>query len=473
MFELTPERITTDPVYRVLAILSIPLVVQNLVEVTQAIVDIFWVGRLGSDAVAAVGLVYPIHSLLLIATIITPFVGTQVLVSQRIGADDEAGARLVAFNGFALAAVLGVGMGVLAFLAAPTLIDLMTATQPRSVAADISGLAVRYFRIVALGLVVASMSDALEASYVARGDSRAAFYISLATVLTNVVGDPLLIFGIGPFPRLGIEGAALATVLGYATGLAVAVAFVLRGRAGGIITRAAMRVELSEHREIFDVGLPPAAQRISRRVVDTVTVVIVFAAGGAAGLAAYLIGMRLYAFATVPAFGLQQATQSVVGQNLGASQPDRANRTTWVGVVFISLVLVPIGAVQWVVPGPITTLLAPDLSTAAFDASVQFLRILAYSYLAFGVVNIVQGGLNGARRTEISFYSSVLQYWLLQLPLAAGVGLFFAESLVGVFWSVTVATIVTGVALAAYYYHLWRSGLFETAADEIERAAAG
>lgn len=472
MFDLSPEKITSDPVHRVLAVLAVPLVLQNLVQVAQGVADVFWLGRLGEDGVAVVGLVYPTVSLLLIVAIVIPFVGTQVLVSQRAGAENEFGARKATFNGLILAGILALVIGGGAYLVAPTLIELMTSTRPESASKGIMKPAIDYFRIISLGMIFAATGDTIESSLVAHGDSSAAFHLSLVTVLTNVVADPILIFGVGFVPAFGIKGAAIASVLGYVTGLALAVTFVVRGRSGGVLSRDAMQIELDEYRKLFDVGLPPAAQRANRRVVDIITVAIVFAAGGAMGLSAYIIGTRVFSVATVSAMGIQSATQSVVGQNLGADKPDRAGQTTEYGVLLIAGGLTLLSIIQWNVAGAITNVIAPGIGTAAFELSVEFLRILAVCYPAVGSIYVLQGGFNGARRSKISFFSSVFQYWMVQLPFAAAGGLLFGESIIAVFWAVAVAGIVTAIGLGLYYYHLTRAGMFENASGEIERGSS-
>lgn len=473
MFDLSPEEITSGPLYRVLAILSFPLLFQNLVRVAQNVIDLFWLGRLGGDAVAAVGIAYPTIGVILMFAAGITFIGTQVRVSQRVGADNLVGARETAFNGLALAVLFGLVLGVASYLVAPTLIGLMTSTQPQSTAGHVAELAVQYFQILALGMVGAASTDAIEAAFVAHGDSRAAFHINLTSVVVNVTADPILIFGVGPVPALGIEGAALATVCGYGSAVLVGLTFVLRGRSGGVLSRDALSVDFGELREIVDIGLPPAAQRANRRVAETIIVVIVFAAGGAVGVTAYILGTRVASAAIVPASGLQSATQSVVGQNLGAGEPGRAARTTGIGVAFVALLLVPVAIVQYAMSGGIVDLLAPNVSAAAFETTVDFLHILAYGYPAFGAVFVLQGGFNGASKSRVSFVASIFQYWVVQLPIAALGGVILGQSVVAVFWAATIANVLTAVGLGVYYYYSAQSGMFETASEEIEASAAG
>jgi putative MATE family efflux protein len=472
MFDLSTDEITSAPIHRVLTLLSIPLLAQNVVEVASLVIDLFWIGRLGDDAVAAIGLAAPLFSLLLIVVVGVPYIGTMILVSQRVGADDERGARTATFNGVALGAILSIAVGGAAALAAPVLVDLVASIRPEPTPAAVSEMTVRYFRILALGLVFASTSDAIEGAFVARGDSRAALYISVATVATILVADPLLIFGYGPIPSMGIAGAAVASVLGFLAGLVLAVGFALRGRAGGVLSRAATTVSLGEFRALFDQGFAPSAQQANRRVAELVVVTIIFAAGGPPALAAYAVGTRVFSTASIPAQGFQSATQSVVGQNLGAGKPDRAARTTTVGVLLITAVLGSLAVVQWTWAASITTFLTPGLTGAGFAHAVDFLRLLALSYPAFGAMYILQGGFNGASQGRVSFRSSLVQYWGLQIPLAAVATFALDAGVVAVFGAIALSHVVTAVLLGGYYYHVRRGGLFDDAAENVAETPA-
>ncbi|QLD84163.1 MATE family efflux transporter [Natronomonas halophila] len=471
MFELSNEEITSAPIHRVLTLLSIPLLAQNVVEVASLVIDLFWIGRLGGDAVAAVGLAAPLFSLLLILVIGVPYIGTMILVSQRVGADEQEAAREATFNGVVLGAILSIVIGGGAVVVAPTLVELLTVIRPEPTPAHVVELTVDYFRILALGLVFAATSDVIEAAFVARGDSRAALSISVATVGTILIADPVLIFGLEPIPALGVAGAALASVLGFAAGLVLAVAFVLRGRCGGVMSRAATRVSLDEFRALVDRGLAPSAQQANRRVADLVIVVIVFLAGGPAALAAYAVGTRVFSAASIPAQGFQSATQSVVGQNLGAGKPERAARTARVGVVILGGVLALLAIIQWAMASSITNILAPQLSGESFALAVEFLRLLAVSYPAYGAMYILQGGFNGASRGAVSFRSSLLQYWGLQIPLAGLAATLLGMGVVPVFGAIAVSHVLTAIVLAAYYY-TQRDGMFRKAADSVAEASA-
>jgi putative MATE family efflux protein len=465
MLDVSPEDITDGPLLRSLAVLSAPLLAQNLVLVAQEVIDLFWLGRLSGEAVAATGFAFPVMALLFALAVFAPFVGTQVLVSQRVGGENLPGARRAVFTGFAVAVGGGLVVGVPAYLGAEPLLEAIAFAQPQAVTETVIRLGAAYLGVIALGLPVLAATDAAEAAFVGWGDSRASLWMNLIAVGSNLVLDPILIFGWGPAPALGIYGAALATVSGSAFGLLFAGALLVRGRNDGMVSRAAARIDSGEIRELLEVGLPTAGQQVASQSVRIVVVAVVFAAGGAAGLAAYIVGARVATIAFVPASGLQQATQSVVGQNLGAGKPRRSDRATWLGVALAVGALSAVGVVQWFVPGEIATLLVPELSGEAFSLSITYLEILAYGYPALGAVYLFQGGFNGARRTTVSFYASIAQYWVVRLPIALTGAFALGFGVQAVFWAVTLSNIAAALGLGLYYRYSTHRGMLERATE--------
>jgi putative MATE family efflux protein len=468
MFDVSPADITEGSLSRALVVLAAPLLVQNLVQVVQQVVDLFWLGRLSSAAVAAVGLALPIVALTFAFVITAPFVGTQILVSQRVGGEDVPAARRAAFTGLWLVVVLGIAGGALLALGARPLTDLLTLAQPGT-DGTVTALAATYLGVLAIGMPLAGASDAIEATFIGWGDSRAPLYVSVATVGVNLALDPVLIFGWGPAPALGVRGAALATVAGFGAGFVLAAALALRGRNGWMYSRATAVFRIDELRELLDVGAPVAGQGVVRQVVRVLVVAVAFAAGGAAGLAAYSVGARIAAIAFVPALGLQQAAQSVIGQNLGAERPDRARRATYLGVAIAAGGLAVIGALQWLSPTVLATAFAPALTGRALAFTVEYLRILAYGYPAIGAAYLFEAGFNGARRSRTSFVATLLQFWAVRLPIAAGAGVLLGVGVRAVFWAVTISNIVAAVGLWVYYRHETTGGMLQRAS---ERAAA-
>ncbi|MFW5935548.1 MAG: MATE family efflux transporter, partial [Halolamina sp.] len=377
MFDLDSGEITEGRLSRALLVLAAPLVAQNLVQVANSAADVFWLGRLGDGAVGAVGLNQPVMALLFVP-LTAAMVGTQVLVSQRIGGENRSGARKAVFHGIALAFVAGL---VLALLVAPTagpIVRLLGAGP------DVAPQAAAYLSTYMLLFPLTSVSDTVEMGFVGAGDSKTAMYLNFLAIGGNLVLDPLLIFGVWIFPAYGVAGAALATVLGYTMSMLLGL-YWLAGDHGSIsLSPADAGLDLDELREMVDIGLPAGGQRLASQSVRLVVVAIVTVVGGAAGLAAYTVGARIATIAFVPAQGLQQAGQSVVGQNLGADRPDRARRATWLGVGIAAGALALIGGVQLLVPELLTGAFVPDLSERGRALSIRYLEILAYGYWAIG-----------------------------------------------------------------------------------------
>ncbi|MFB6152749.1 MAG: MATE family efflux transporter [Halodesulfurarchaeum sp.] len=464
MLDVAPEDITEGRLIRSMLVLSAPLLVQNVVQVAQQVIDLFWLGRLSGEAVAAMGLVFPLVALVLAVGLFAPFVGTQVVVSQRVGGEERFAARQGLFSGLLLAGTLGTTVGLAVYMGARPLIALLTLTRPAPVAGQVPAMAASYLGIIALGLPLLALSDTTEAGFVGWGDSRAALYMNLIAVSVNATLDPVFIFGLGGVPALGISGAALATVVGYSTAFVFGLGLVARGRNDWMLSRAAASLHPGDLREVVDVGWPTAAQQAARQVVRVVIIVVVFTVGGPAGLAAYIVGARVASIAFVPATGLQQAAQSVVGQNLGAERPDRASRATWSGAGIAAATLGVVGVIQWLVPGTITTLLVPNIGAQAFDLSVLYLQILAIGYPAIGAAYLLEAGFNGARRTRVSFVATLLQFGAARLPIAAIGAIVLGFGMVAVFWAVTLSNLLAAVGLAAYYRYATATGMLERAA---------
>lgn len=486
VFDIKPEDITDGPLLRGLLVLSIPLLAQNVVQVVQQVVDLFWVGRLSSDAVAAIGFTTPVMSIVTSVAVIMPFVGTQVLVSQRIGGDDRASARRGLFTGLLVSGVIRLVLGAIAFVGARPLFELLIHTRPGPVPTQVIDLAVAYFGVFCVGVWIAGITDTTEAAFIGWGDSRAALYMNVIALSVNMFLDPILIFGFHDNPLfvglgldglqsallsatqfggVGIMGAALATLIGYAAGGVIGLLLIARGRNGGMLSWAAVGIDSDTARALVDIGAPAGGQFFLKQAVELVLILVAFRAAGAAGLAAYIVGYRVATIAVVPSNSLQQAAQSVVGQNLGAGRADRARRTTWLGVGIAGGTLALIGLVQLAAPATIANLFVPSLSPAATSLAVEYLAILAYGYPAIGAVYLFQGGFNGARRTRTSFVASLLQYWGLRLPIAAVGGIVLSAGASAVFWAVTISNVVAAVGLAGYYRYSTAEGMLDRAAQ--------
>ncbi|MDX1745170.1 MAG: MATE family efflux transporter, partial [Halobacteriales archaeon] len=337
--------------------------------------------------------------------------------------------------------------------------------------AAVTPYATAYLATYALGLPMIFLADTAEASLVGVGDSRGSFMLNGLAVGLNVLLDPLLIFGFGPIPALGVRGAALATIIGYSIGFGLAVVLFIRGRQGLILTREAVRVDTDRIREIVDVGLPNTGQRVGQQGARVVLIGIVSAVSGPAGLSAYTVGARVASIAFIPAQGLGQAAQSIVAQNLGAARHGRAQRATWIGAAIAIGGLGVVGVLQWFVPGPLTALFIPDASQQGAALTESYLRILAYGYPALGAVYMFAAGFNGARRTRITMMATLLQYWAVRVPIAVVGAITLGYGVIAVFWAVTISNIVGATGSGIYYRHASANGMLVRAARRAGEAA--
>lgn len=452
MIDPAPEDVTEGSIPRALVGLALPLLLQNVTQVAQQVVDVVFLGRVGADAVAAVGLAFPVVTVLVALAVTIPYVGTQVLVATRVGEGDRGRARRVAVHGAGVGLVLGGVAAVAGVVGADPVASFLGpgGTETR--------LAATYVATYALAFPFMGVADGVEGAFTGVGDTRAAFLVTATTVGVNVVLDPLLIFGAGPVPALGVRGAALATAAGVLAGALLAVRLAVGPRESLTLSRADVVPDAAVAREVVDVGAPILAQRVGQDAVRIALVGLVAAAGGAAGLAAYTVGTRVATVAVVPASGLQGATQSVVGQNLGAGSPGRAEAATWTSVTGAAAVLGVLGLLQWAAPVPLVRLVVPGASGATLDLSVAYLRILAVGYPAIGVAYAAQAGFNGAQATRTSTAISLVQFGLVRLPLAVvGVSI-LAAGVVGVFWAVTLSNLFAAVVAAGYYRWSTRYG---------------
>ena len=457
MFDVSSEEITEGSLSRAVALLAAPLVAQQVVVALGSVVDIFWLGRLDEAAVAAVGLVTPVHALLSLP-VLAAYTGGKILTSQSVGADQDRRATRIPVHASLAAVVIALSLAALTVFLAPTIVGLLGAEG------DVFPYAVTYLSTYMFAYVPMALSDGLEGGFIGWGDSGTAFALNAVNIVVNVVLDPFLIFGYGPFPEWGVFGAAVASIAGVTVSALSAVAIATSGRRQFALSRDALSLRLSLFREILSVGGPVGLQNAGRQFARLAMVAVISLAGSTAALAAYNVGAQLATIAFVPAAGLSSAATTVVGQNLGADRPDRARRTTWLTTAAAVGALSLVGVGQWVVPELVARTFAPALGDEAFRLTVGYLQILALGYWALGAIYALESGFNGASRTSVSMYSTLVQYWGVRLPIAA-LGVFvFNYTVLAAFWAVTLSNVAAALGLGVYFYYSADRGMLERAA---------
>ncbi|PSP78936.1 hypothetical protein BRC81_05530 [Halobacteriales archaeon QS_1_68_20] len=442
------DEIVSGSLPRVLTLLSVPLMVQSGVLIGNQIIDAFWLGHYSGPALAAVGLCLPVVNLLF-GVHAGLYTAVQVTVSQRLGDDDLEGVRRAVFNGVVIMFLAGVLMGLVVWWAAPLIFDLLTDDD------TVRSLATTYLRVIALGLAWNGVSDAFEAAYLGRGDSSVVMKVSVSALAANLVASPLFVFGVGWFPELGIAGAAAGTVAGYLGALAYVLAYTFRVSPRIKPGLADVGIDLREQREFVRVAAPVALEYPARHLVSVFVVGVVGNVASAAVLGTYTIVRRIVNLAAIPIVGLEQATQTVVGQNLGADRQGRSSRSVYVAAGIGIGILAVVGAVQLVFAAEILGLFVGDPGAEMLEFGVAGLRIMALAYLPIAVTQIAIAGFVGAGRTKVNLYVSVVGNWLVVLPVTGGLIYVLGYPTVSVFWATLAAKVVTA-AVSVLWFHLDR-----------------
>jgi putative MATE family efflux protein len=307
---------TEGPIGRAILLLAVPMVLEVVLESIFAVADIFWVSHLGPDAVASVGLT---ESLLTVvyALAMGLGIGATAVVARRIGEKDREGAARAAAQALVLALVVSVVLGVSGALLAPRLLTLMGATP--SVVATGRG----YATIMLGGEAAIIVLFVVNAVFRGAGDAAIAMRVLWLANIINIVLGPLLIFGVGPFPRLGVTGAAIATTFGRSVGATYAVVRLFRQASRVPVARRHLRFDLGVMRQILDLSGSATLQNLIG-MASWIGLVRILAGYGSDALAGYTIAVRLIIFALLPSWGLSNAAATMVGQSLGAKRPDRA-----------------------------------------------------------------------------------------------------------------------------------------------------
>ncbi len=402
---------TQIPLSKAIILLSIPMVLEMIMESVFALVDIFFVSRLGAEAVAVVGITESLMTIIY-AIGIGLSVGTTALVSRRIGEKkpEEAAVSAVQaiFTGLAVS-TLFTAAGI---FFARDLLRLMGASE------STIEMGYMYPAIMLGGNGVIMLLFIINAVFRSSGDAAISMRVLWFANILNIILDPLLIFGIGPFPEMGVKGAAVATNIGR--GLAVLYQLYLLGKGNYRVKVRAKQIVVKVGEMIKLVKLSLGA--IGQYLIATsswVFLVWVVTGLGEEVVAGYTIAIRILLFALLPSWGLANAAATLVGQNLGAKQPDRAERSAWIvgiaNMVFLGLVSILFIAV----PDRFISFFVSAADEPVVMASgITCLRIVSFGFLVYAMGQVMINSINGAGDTATPVWINFIAFWLLEIPLA-------------------------------------------------------
>jgi putative MATE family efflux protein len=399
---------TSGNLNRAIVLLAIPMVLEMVLESLFAVVDVFWVGRLGADAVATVGLTESLLSLVF-AVGLGLALSTTAMVARRIGEKDASGAATAGVQAILIGISTSLLIGVPCWIYAPKLLQIMGAS-PEIVASG-SG----YARIALGGCGAVLMLFLNNAIFRGAGDAAVAMRLLWVSNIINLALDPCLIFGWGPFPKLGVTGAALATFIGRSIGVLYQFYRLLRGTERIRILTQQVRVDLHVLWRLIRVSVTGILQ-FAVADVSWIGLIRIVSFFGPAALAGYTIAIRILIFVILPSWGLSNAAATLVGQNLGAKQPERAEKSVWLTGLYNMLFLGSVGVFFAIFAEPIVRLFSSD--PAVVPLAALCLRILSYGNVAYAYGMVMLQAFNGAGDTITPTIVNFFGFCLLELPLA-------------------------------------------------------
>ncbi|HYP29718.1 MAG TPA: MATE family efflux transporter [Blastocatellia bacterium] len=432
---------TQGSIGRSIMLLSIPMVLEMIMESVFAVVDVFFVARLGASAVAAVGLTESMVTLIY-ALAMGLSIGAAAMVARRTGEHDPEGASRAAMQAILVGLLISAALGTAGGLLAPRLLDIMGAS------AEVIGIGSGYTRVLLGGNASILLLFLINAIFRGAGDAAIAMRVLWLANIINIILAPCLIFGVGPFPELGVTGAAVATTIGRGTGALFALSRLVRGGGRVALARRHVRVEPAIMLRLVRLSASATLQ-VFIGMASWVGLIRILSSFGSEALAGYTIGIRVIVFALLPSWGMSNAAATMVGQALGAGKPDRAERAVWIAGFYNMWFLGTIGLAFVAFAGPIIGLFTSDPSVASYGTDC--LRVVACGFLFYAYGMVITQSLNGAGDTWTPTVINLVIFWLFEIPLAYLLAFELGLGPRGVFFSIALAFSMLAVVSAAVF----------------------
>ena len=433
---------TQGPIGRAILVLAVPMVLEMVMESVFAVCDVFFVSRLGAEAVATVGLTESMLTIIY-SLAMGLAIGATAMVARRIGERDTEGASIAAVQSIMLAVVVALVLGVGGVIFAPTLLRLMGGSPA------LLAMGSTYARIMLGGNATILLLFLVNAIFRGAGDAAIAMRVLWFANAINIALGPCLIFGLGPFPAVGVKGAAIATNIGRGAGALFALSRLLRG--------SSARVAIRKRHLQIDPGVIARLLRLSangtlQTLIGTASwigLIRILSSFGSDVLAGYTIGIRVVVFALLPSWGLSNAAATMVGQALGARKPERAERAVWIAGFYNMIFLGIVGALFVLLARPIATIFTTD--PAVMPYAVDTLRIIALGFLFYAYGMVLAAAFNGAGDTTTPTILNVVVFWLFEIPLAFVLSKSLGYGPRGVYVAVAVAFSMLAVVSAVLF----------------------
>jgi putative MATE family efflux protein len=423
---------TKGPIGRAILLLAIPMVLEMLMESTFAVADIFWVSHIGAnfqEAVTTVGLTESLMTLMY-AIAIGLSIGATAMIARRIGERDPDGASRAAVQAMALGLIVSAIFAAIGVPLSGSLLKLMGGS-PWVVQNGIG-----FTRVMFAGNATIILLFLINATFRGAGDAAIAMRVLWLANSVNIVLNPLLIFGIGPFPKLGIVGAAVGTNIGRGIGVLYALSRLVRPGGRFDLTRAHLKFEPAIMSRLIRLS-STATFQVFISMASWIGLVRTVSSFGSDAVAGYTIGIRVIIFAILPSWGMSNAAATMVGQALGAKDPNRAELAVWKAGFYNMICLGIVGLIFVLFARQIISIFTDDPRVVPYG--VACLRTVAYGFLFYAYGMVLTQSFNGAGDTWTPTIINLFVFWLWELPLAYVLAIYFGMGPRGVFLAITIA----------------------------------
>ncbi len=436
------KELTEGPLLQALINLSGPVVLANVLQTAIQITTIFWVGRLGTNAVAAMSLSIPIIFLMIsIGSGIT--IAGSTFVAQYAGARNTKMMSIVTAQTMNMVVIVSIVLSVLGYVIAPGFLHLLGTSE--AIMPD----ALAYMRVTLYGIVFMFIFAVFQSVLRGVGEVNLPLYLIAASVVLNFVLTPFFMFGWGGFPKFGLAGSAWAMLVTQVLTAAIGLKVLFGKRYGITVALADFKPDLPFMKRTFLLGLPASIEQ-SARAFGLIIMTFLIASFGTLAVASYGVGARIMGFAFIPAMGLSLATATLVGQNVGAGNIARAEEcgrlSAWLGFG----VLTAFGLLVFLFASAIVAFFVPG-ETALIAESTQFVQVVALTYGFMGVQQAHIGALRGAGSMVSTMVLSIVGLWVLQFPIAYVFSKHTALGLDGIWWAYAVQNVLTALITWAWF----------------------
>lgn len=431
---------TQGSIVKNLLSLAWPMVVSNSLNVLGPTVDMIWLGILGPDSIAAVG-ISGMVVMLANGFLMGVFTGLRSMVARFIGARDNAGAVHVAQQAFVIAGILGLIFALIGIWLDRSILELL------GVSSTVLEIGSVYMRINFIGMIAMSMRFTTDGIMQASGDSLNPMKLAVIFRLVHVTLSPFLIFGWWIFPEMGAAGAAMAGVFSQTVGTLLGLTILLSGRSRLRISFRNFRFDLGTIWRLIKIGIPASVMGVQMQL-GQLTMTLFVVQFGTAAVAAFSLCQRIDMVLSMPLMGIGAAAGVLVGQNLGAHQPERAEKSGWIALAFSEGILLVLGLLIMIFPVAVIHIFSSD--PALDKIADTYLRIASVGYMVMAFSLVLQNCISGAGDTLPPMIIGIIIVWIIQIPL----GWYLSRTTLGVFgvrWAVVAGAFINMITYAYYF----------------------